>query len=57
MKEKKTLESMISLYKKRGHKNPEKSARAYLKGLMTTDKGQLQVPPKERRKIKSKVFN
>ena len=57
MKEKITLESMISLYKKRVHKNPEKSARAYLKGLMTTDKGQLQVPPKERRKIKSKVFN
>ena len=52
-----TLESMIALYKKRGHKHPERSARAYLKGLLTTDKGQLQVPPKEIRKIKSKVFN
>ena len=47
---------MISLYKKRGHKNPEKSARAYLKGLMTTDKGQLQVPQKKEEKLNLKYL-
>ena len=46
-----SLEFMTALYKKRGIKDPEKTARIYLRGYASTDKGRSKLPLETKKKL------
>ena len=46
-----TYEKVLAEYKKRGIKNPEESARQYLKGYASTDKGRSKLPLETKKKL------
>tara|TARA_R100000908_G_scaffold61725_1_gene40080 strand:- start:1475 stop:1633 length:159 start_codon:yes stop_codon:yes gene_type:complete len=46
-----TYEKILAEYKKRKIKDPEKAARAYMKGLTSTEKGRSKLTLKSKKKI------